>query len=349
MSENEIEQMAAAVETARDEPGEAPLDPFETGLRAENVRVRDRAATGMYEVSKEHADRLVDSIPLIVPLLDEERATLRTKGIKILDHVGIVDATVLVPHTAALAQLLRDDSALVASAVPAPLLRIADTEPSALVPWIDDIVELLDADLDSTRVVGVAILERIVTAKPEAAMTAIPALLTVLEEDTDHGNEVQMDPTIARGRASPDDQFRGMNTLVGGDDRPLHGGTLRQGAVATLIRLTETDLTGAMAEFETHLPRLCALLDDPSPAVRGGTAAILAEIADEQPRWVKPAQQRLIELLDDPTFVGLNAVRALESLGTDTAQAALEAAVDDTSIDPEVRQFAERSLAEFDR
>lgn len=336
-----IERLA---QSARDDPGGVPIDEIASGLESQDDPVREQAATALHAVSVERPRRVTDAVPRLAALLESDRTLLRSKALATMANVADQRPEALVPHVDTIVESLYDESSTVHRPTTRSLRAVAAVEPSAVTSAVPRLGALLDSNVESTRSHAAGVLKYVADEDPDAVYPVVEQLLDLVEDSYDRQTDITYDPTLSSTDAGPAEQMRGFRALTEDPEGRSSNAAARETAVETIAALADEDPAKAADALDAHLRRLFDRLDDHDRTVRATVAEIITSVAETEPAAVRPFEDELIDVLDDPTRVSKNAVRALQSVGSERALRALRDLASDETTSVALRLTAERAL-----
>lgn len=344
MTNDERPDVERLVQRARSDPESVPLDEIESALGHSDETVREGAATALHAVSRDFPERAVDAVDRLSPLLESDRATLRSKALATMANAGDRRPEALVPHGEAIVASLDDESPTVNRSAARALRAVTTVEAAAASPAVPRLVALLDADVQSTRAHAATILKRVAVEDPGAVHSVVEPLLAAVEETFDRPTGITYEPSPSSGGAGPTEQMRGFRALTEDPEGRSSNAAAREAAAASIATLADDDPVRVADALDGHLSRSFDLLDDRNPTVRATTVEALGSVAEADPAAVRPAEEELIGLLEDARPVRERAVRVLGALETERARAALADLASDDDADVVLRVAAQRAL-----
>ena len=329
---------------ARTDPETVPLEPLERALETGSKSARERALTTAFTVSLTQPDRVSLLVPQVAPLLENDRATIRTKAALTLGNVAETSPGTVSPHTNRLVECLDEQSASTTRSAIGALRQIAVDDPTAVLDAAPRVTSALQAENEETRRDAAVVLEAVSTDHPTAVVDSVDALVTLVGDPHRPQVDITYNPNETNDTSSATEQMEGYQTLV--SDRGARAANVRarEAAARTLVTVALAEPILTADALEPHYPHLFALLEDSNPVIRASIAGVLASLAEVAPEAVRPAEESLIDLLDEPTAIAGNAVWALRFIGTDTATSALTTVLERDDIDPAVERTAAEAI-----
>lgn len=342
-------ELARLQRRARTDPGDVPLDPLVSAIEHRDDAIVERAVTVLYVVSQATPVRVREAVPQLAPLLGSDRSTIRSKTVLTLSNVAEEHPEAVRPCADGITDALDDRSQTVARGAVDALERLALDDPSIAVDAVPRVTALLAADIEETRRNAAAVLELVCAEYPGVVAGSVETLVELLEDPyRTLPSDVNYDPHLAADGSSPAEQMGGYQSLVADQDGRESNVRARESAARVIATFAEADPATASDVLDPHLPRLFDRLEDRNPAIRAAIARSLAYVAQERPEAVRPAEEALIGLLEDPIAVSGNAVWALRYVRSERAIDALIALVDRKEAPPSTLETAKTVIEELE-
>ena len=333
---------------ARTGTGDVPFEPILEALEHPDELIRELAITVLYVVSQTEPARVRRVVPRLAAHLESDRSTVRTKTVLTLSNVAAEHPDAVRPYALDVVELLDDRSQTVVRGAVEALRRLATDDPSAAVDAVPTIASLLSAHIEDTRRDAAAILVLVSAEQPEAVTGCVEPLIELLEETVPTPSELRYDPNLTTDGTRASEQVRGHRTLVASDAGQKPNVRARESAAKVVAIISAAEPAEAVEILGPFLPQLFDQLEDRSPAIRASVAASLAYLAQEQPQAVTPAEERLIELLEEPIAISGSAVWALRYVQSERAVEALRAIVDRDAAPSPLRDTAKNALEQLE-
>ncbi|MFC4405499.1 hypothetical protein [Haloarchaeobius iranensis] len=277
------------------------------GEAADRVDDTERlAATSLSAVTSDHEDLVLQALPALMSVADDEHALVRERGTDLLGTLGrwdMADAGFLVVLSKAYAantasrpspsNPVGGDDEPDAAHAPTDKELVSRVVPPGGEPVVSAAFDRLDHTEWHLRSAAVEALGRLGESESPTAGAVARTLVRQLDDEEWRVVDEALNRLQKVEAAEP-----GATTLptervaeLLDSDHEL----LRLGALHWLRTVAETDVDAVVPLVDA----ICVRLNDPEPGFRNKAALVLATVADEQPDAVLPVREALYDTLTD--------------------------------------------------